>query len=292
MILHAQLSSTLVHGAFVQGRDGIYCTPMLSSASDQDAERALREGVAAVQVDNYLDTIAKNHSIPVMDHEVDRFLDSMPNGALILDIGGCWGWHWRRLAATRPDIGVLIVDFVRANLSHAQKVLGSLVGTQIALMHADATALPFADGDTTVPGFDGVWTVQVFQHIPDFACACREARRVLKSGGRFANFSLHATPLNRMVYRLLGKPFHTEGLVKNVFFLNRANEVQKQIVADIFGQEKVTDRYTECLFHPDLKLDFSGRFGSSFGQLDARLGELTWLGRWIARQRSFETTKS
>ncbi len=115
MITHPQLSSILVNGAFAQGPDGIYSAPMPSSASGQDAERKLREQVAAQQYDNYLATLAHHHSIPVMDHEVDRFLASMPHGALILDIGGCWGWHWRRLA-TRPDIGVLIIDFVRGNL--------------------------------------------------------------------------------------------------------------------------------------------------------------------------------
>jgi SAM-dependent methyltransferase len=185
---------------------------------------------------------------------------------------------------------VLIIDFVRANLRHAQKVLGSLVGTQVALMHADATALPFPEADAVSAGFDGVWTVQVFQHIPDFAHACREAYRVLKPGGRFANYSLHTTPLNRAVYQLLGKTFHTEGMWKNAFHLNRANDSQRQTVADIF-EGGVIDRYTECLFHPDLKLTFSGRFGSLIGQLDARLGDMPWLGRWIARQRSFEASK-
>jgi ubiquinone/menaquinone biosynthesis C-methylase UbiE len=226
-----------------------------------------------------------------MDHEVDRFLSRMPPGALILDIGGCWGWHWRRLATTRPDVGVLIIDFVRANLGHARNLLGSLVGMQGALMHADATALPFPDADASATGFDGVWTVQVFQHIPDFARACREAHRVLKRGGHFANYSLHATPVNRAAYRLMGKPFHTQGMLKDQFYLTRANDSQRQIVAGIF-RGKVTDRYTECLFHPDLRLILTGRAGSSIGQFDARLGDVALLGRWIARQRSVETIKA
>ena len=276
--------------SFVQGSDGIYSAPLPSYASDQAAERELREQVAAQRIDDYLATIARHHSVPVMDHEVDRFLFRMPQGALILDIGGCWGWHWRRLATTRPDVGVLIIDFVRANLSHARKVLGPLVEMQVALMHADAMTLPFPDADASFPGFDGVWTVQVFQHIPDFARACREAHRVLKRGGRFANYSLHATPLNSTVYRLMRKPFHTEGMLKNQFYLTRANDSQRQTVADIFGGE-VTDRYTECLFHPDLRLAFTGRLGSRIGQLAARLDDVSFLGRWIARQRSFEAIK-
>lgn len=161
--------------------DGIYGSLIVAS-QDQFAEMALRERVALAQYDNYLDAISRSHSVTVMDREVDRFLTKIPQGGLILDVGGCWGWHWRRLAQTRPDIGVLIIDFVRLNLLHAQKILGCLVGHQVALMHADATALPFTI-NADCAGFDGVWTVQTFQHIPAFDKAVSEAHRVLKRGG-------------------------------------------------------------------------------------------------------------
>ena len=270
------------------GEDGIYGEPAPFS-HHQSAEIALRERVASARYDNYLDPISCNHSIAVMDQEVDRFLAKIPKGGLILDIGGCWGWHWRRLARTRPDVGMLIVDFVRSNLSHARNVLGSLVGDQVALMHADATALPFSAGGDLM-GFDGVWTVQTFQHIPDYALACREAHRVLKPGGRFITYSLQAPTILRALYALLGKTLHLEGQVANSFHLNRASESQKQIVAKVFGN-KVSDRYTECLFHPDLRLTFSGKEKSFVGRLDAGLSGMPQVGRWIARQRSFETIK-
>ena len=109
---------------------------MRDYVSTQTAEIELRERVAAEHYDNYLEALSASHSIPVMDHEVDRFLAAIPQGGLVLDIGGCWGWHWRRLAHTRPDVGVLIVDLVRSNLPHARNVLGSLVGRQVELMHA------------------------------------------------------------------------------------------------------------------------------------------------------------
>lgn len=292
MSMHRQLSTLLVNGRYVQDSEGVWSAPVPSSVPDQAAERELRERVAAERYDDHLAVIARSHSIPVMDHEIDRFLTKMSQGAMILDIGGCWGWHWRRLANTRPDVGVLIIDFVRANLQHARKVLGSLVGHQVALMHANATALPFPDADASASGFDGVWTVQAFQHIPDFPRACLEAHRVLKRGGRFLNYSQNASPLVRTVYGLLGKPLHTEGMLKGAFHLTRANEIQRKIVADIVGGGAAeADRYTECLFQPDLKLIFSGTPGSWPGRLDARLGELPWLGYWIANQRSFEAVK-
>lgn len=89
--------------------------------------------------------IAKHHSVSVMDHEVGRFLDNMAHNVIILDAGGCWGWHWRKLLKQRPDVCVVIVDFLRINLHHAQNILGALAGTRIALVRADAASLPFPD---------------------------------------------------------------------------------------------------------------------------------------------------
>ena len=290
MIMHNGLATLLRTNSFVRDVDGIYAMPPKGPAIEQTLERKLRERVASQQYDDYFTPIARSHSIPVMDYEVDRFLKRMPPGALILDIGGCWGWHWRRLAATRPDIGVLIVDFVRNNLGHACKLLGPLVGTQVALMHADAMALPFPEAGMGWAGFHGVWTVQVFQHIPNFTHACREAYRVLRPGGRFANHSLHITPFNRTLYRLLGQQYHCDGMRNNQFHLTRANDKQRQILADLFkGGE---DRYTECLFHPDLKWHWTGSRKNLVGAMDARLGNFPWFGKWIARQRGFEGRKA
>ena len=55
-----------------------------------------------------------------MDHEVEQFISDLPMNSIILDVGGCWGWHWRNLEVIRPDIDVVIVDFVRANLIHVK----------------------------------------------------------------------------------------------------------------------------------------------------------------------------
>lgn len=271
------------------GFDGIYSSPKLVFSGEQEEERKLRESVASVQYDNYLEAISNSHSIPVMDHEVKRFISKMPINAKILDIGGCWGWHWRKIAEWRPDIEVLIVDFVRTNLYHAQTILGSLVGTQIHLLHGDATSLPFKTDTPQAPRFDGVWTVQVFQHIPDFRNACEEAFRVLKPGGQFVNYSLHITPFNRMVYRLFNKPYFVKGVLNNQYYLERANNHQKQIIAAVF--ENVKDRYTELLFHPDLKFKISGEQNNWVGNIDASLSDFSGLGKLFARQRSFEATR-
>lgn len=268
--------------------DGIYGSPA-SLSKYQSAEIELRERVAAEQYDNYLDAISRSHSISVMDCEVARFLAKMPHGALVLDVGGCWGWHWRRLAGFRPDVGVLIIDFVRSNLLHARNVLGSLVGNQVALMHADATALPFSVGGGFV-GFDGVWTVQTFQHIPRFDTGVAEAYRVLKIGGSFSNYSLNIQPPIRLLRRLIGRSYLTEGWVEGSFWLARASNEQKECIEAVFGST-VSERWSEILYSPELRFPAPGKEGSFLGRIDALLSNNIGFLGWFARQRSFHCEK-
>lgn len=256
---------------------------------DQSIEIELRERVAAEHYDNHLDAISCSHSISVMDCEVDRFLDKMPQGALILDIGGCWGWHWRRLARTRPDVSILIIDFVRSNLAHARSVLGELVGCQVALMHADATALPFTV-DPNFEGFDGVWTVQALQHIPCFDKAVSEAYRVLKRGGVFANYSLNVQPPIHWLYQLLGRRYIIEGNAEGEFWLERASKKQKECLETVFGSS-VSERWSEILYSPELHFPAPGREGSLLGKFDALLSNNIGFLGWLARQRSFHCKK-
>ena len=121
--MNSNLLSLIKKEGLKQDEDGIYLTEIISENKIQDDERELRVRVSSVTYDNYLDVISKNHSIPVMDYEVDVFLKKMPQGAVILDIGGCWGWHWRRIGKSRPDISILIIDFVKSNLTHALNVV-------------------------------------------------------------------------------------------------------------------------------------------------------------------------
>ena len=49
------------------GEDGIWSSEIPSG--EQESERKLREQVASKSPDNYINDIAKHHSIPVMDYE-------------------------------------------------------------------------------------------------------------------------------------------------------------------------------------------------------------------------------
>tara|TARA_S200000501_G_C20854516_1_gene757179 strand:- start:467 stop:1306 length:840 start_codon:yes stop_codon:yes gene_type:complete len=251
---------------------------------DQKLEAKLRDEKATEKITNYLHIIAENHSIPVMDYEVKHFLSEVKQGGLILDAGGCWGWHWRNIQKVRPDVKIVILDFVRSNLLIARSVLKNKINKNIFLVHGDATALIW-EKET----FSNYWTVQALQHIPNFELALKEAYRVLERGGSFVNYSRNIQPLQKMLCKILGKDYVIEGWPRDSYYLARGSDSQEKIIAHIF-KSKVVSKYSEILFQPDLKL-FTGKENNYFGQLDKYLSGSTKLHRLLARQRSFHTVK-
>ena len=219
-----------------------------------------------------------------MQREVRTFLTGIPRQGVVADIGGGWGWHWRHLRVERPDITVIVVDMVRDNLRLAVRILGDLVNDQVFLVHGDATALPFPS-----EVFHGYWSVQALQHVPAFERAIREAHRILRSSGRFASYSLNRARLIEFVYRIMHRPYHLEGKRPGSFYLARSSAEQQRIIESVFERPVVT-RYSEVLFHPDLKLR-TGSEASPFGKLDARLSGGLPLLAYVARQRSYHVNR-
>ena len=261
--------------------DGIYGYDFESSGQEDEVE--FRDKVAHQYVyDNYLEELSRHHSIPVMDREVELFLDNIPVGGIILDVGGCWGWHWRNIKKQRPDIIVVILDLVRNNLNHAKRLLGELVGDCIYLVHGNALALKFKDGI-----FDGYWSVQTLQHIPNYELAIEESYRVLKKGGFFANYTLNRVYFIELIYKLLGKNY--EGIVWGGIYLRRASCQEERIIERVYDR-RVKKRYTEILFHPDIRVRLSGRY-NFWGALDRRLSGESRLLSKFARQCSYHVRK-
>ena len=265
------------------GDDGIYGYDFTNV--DQTDEIKLRASVGARYYVNYLEEISTHHSIPVMDREVDRFLGGVAKNGLVVDVGGCWGWHWRRISNTRPDVTVFIVDFIRTNLIHARNILGQQIGRNIFLIHGDATQLIFPDNT-----FDGYWSVQTLQHIPDFRKAICEACRVLRPGGVFANYSLNNQSLVRFIYKVFGRQYHIKGNIPKAFYLARASSVQCDQIRELFSND-VYVRYTEVLFSPELGFRNCGK-NSILGTLDRHLSSNLKLLSSIARQKSYHTVKA
>ena len=261
---------------------GIWCAPV--KADDQETELALRKAVAGHQYDDILGNISRHHSIEVMDHEVRRALKYYaPIGSVIVDVGGCWVWHWRTLDQLRPDITVLIVDFVKENLFHAQKILGDQVGHNIHLIHGDATCLPFPDDSISL-----YWSSQTLQHVPNIRLALQEGWRILKDGAWLINYSFNRAWLVEAIYRFLRKTYVVEGKA-NQFWLARATPTQRRIFEDVFGCP-VNVRFTEILFQPNFGFR-SGKEGSLLGKFDARLSNTNPFWSWLARQQSYEVKK-
>jgi ubiquinone/menaquinone biosynthesis C-methylase UbiE len=265
-------------------REGIYSAGP-PAASSQAEEQRSRDAVARRAYDDVLGEIGRHHSIPVMDREVRAFLRQIPRDGVIADIGGGWGWHWRHIRTERPDVSVVIVDFVRANLSRAAALLGDLVNEQVFLVHGDATCLPFPSSLC-----DGYWSVQALQHIPDFEQAVQEAHRILRPNGIFASYSLNRARMIELIYRLVGRPYHVAGKRPGSFHLSRASSWQAEVVSRVFGSA-VASRYTEILFHPDLRLSTGGET-SRIARVDAVLSNRTPLLAPIARQRSYHARKA
>jgi len=265
------------------GDDGIYSS--LLPNKSQAIEIELRKEVVREVPTDYLEKISQHHSVAVMDKEVSIFLSKMPKDALIIDVGGCWGWHWRELNSNRPDVSIFIVDFVRENLEFAKKVLGGLIDENIFLIHGDATELRFPQNV-----FDGYWSVQALQHVPNFEGAIIEAYKVLKVGGYFSNYGLNIQPWLKFFYNLFGKYYHVEGLIPGAFYLARSSDKQVEVIHNIFGKQ-IQQRYSEILFQPDLNLKISGRQSSLIGKLDSILSGSGRAVSWLARQRSFHAEK-
>ena len=272
-------------GKLTVGSDGIWGD--VDDYGEQEAEKNLRQSVASKVYSDYLDDIRMHHSIPVMDREIEEFLSQIPHGGVVLDIGGCWGWHWRKADIQRPDITVVIVDLVRENLLHANEVLKDQVANQkVFLVHGNACALEFEDD-----AFDGVWSVQTTQHIPDFGLSCSEIYRVLKPNGIYWDYGLNNAALIRHIYKLFGKTYHVEGMIDGKFFLRRVNDNVIRIVKDTFHADPVIG-YSELLFTPDLGVPIGGKEDSLLGTLDANLTSKFFMLKLFARQSSFHVRKT
>jgi len=267
------------------GPDGIWGD--VNDYGDQEDEKKLRQSVAKQVYSDYLLEISTHHSIPVMDREIEKFLGRIPDGGVVLDIGGCWGWHWRKISTQRPDITVVIVDLIRENLLHAKEVLKEQVtNKKVLLVHGNACSLEF-ESET----FDGVWSVQTTQHIPDFSVACAEAFRVLKKKGIYWDYGLNNATLVSLVYKLFRRVYHLDGVIGGVFFLRRMNDSVIRIVSDTFHSEPVV-RYSEILFTPDFGLPIGGKENSFIGNFDSRLTSKFFMLKFVARQCSFHVHKN
>ncbi len=107
-------------------------------------------------------------------------------GELVLDAGAGFGRH--AFEAARCGARVVALDYAHDELIGTRATFGGMIDAGeipadrfVAVLRADATRLPFADGS-----FDRVITSEVLEHIQDDVGAIVEFQRVLRPGGTIA----------------------------------------------------------------------------------------------------------
>jgi SAM-dependent methyltransferase len=101
-------------------------------------------------------------------------------GRRVLDLGIGPGVSGVEMARAAPAIRIVGLDRSSAMLRRA-KLHAAAAGVNLALVCADASRLPFADGS-----YDAVTGHSVLYLLPDRDEALREIRRVLRPRGRIA----------------------------------------------------------------------------------------------------------
>ena len=255
----------------------------IKSPTSQKKEFKNRRKVAKSYYQNFYNHISDHHSIQVMDREIANLLEKIPENSIICDIGGCWGWHWRNISLQRPDINIVIIDLVYENLLIAKKLLKKKINKQVYLVNDDICELKI-----NKKIFNAVWTVQTLQHIPKYSNAIKNIYKIIKEDGYLYNYNLNINYVVRIIYKLFNKKYLIKGY-NNDFYLERSNKNQKKIIKKIF-KSRITTRYTELLFHPDLKIK-TGTVKNLFGKIDTFLSGSLIFKKIFARQEAFIVKK-
>ena len=136
--------------------------------------------------------------------------------------------------------------------------------------------------------FDTVWTVQTLQHIRKYSEAIKKIYKIIKKGGYLYNYNLNINYVAMIIYKIFNKKYLIKGYNNN-FYLERSNKNQKNIIKKIF-KNKIITRYTELLFHPDLKIK-TGSIDNLFGKIDSLLSGHFFIKKILARQEAFIVKK-
>jgi ubiquinone/menaquinone biosynthesis C-methylase UbiE len=120
-------------------------------------------------------------------------------GERVLEVGCGPGYLWQHNAERLPPGLTLVLTDLSSGMLEAARARLAGLSPQPAFQEADAQALPFPD-----EGFDCVIANHMLYHVPDRALALREARRVLRRGGRLlaaTNASAHLAELREALAR-------------------------------------------------------------------------------------------
>ncbi len=135
----------------------------------------------------------------------ERFLDFIPEGGRILEIGSGPGFQALKILQHRRDLEIIASDFSAEMISLGKKNYQELilqdqhisrVQSHLSFVQADAMDLSHFDSET----FDGIYSVGAIKHFPDRIRGLNECIRILKPGGKifFSEFFAEASVTDMM----------------------------------------------------------------------------------------------
>jgi len=113
----------------------------------------------------------------------------------ILEIGAGSGAMAHEVLARHPGVTMTVTDFDPDMVRAARSRLADFGDQRVTARHADATALPFADGT-----FDAVFSWIMLHHTLEWEKALNEAVRVARAGGHVVGYDLLSTRPLRLVH--------------------------------------------------------------------------------------------
>jgi len=105
------------------------------------------------------------------------WLDEVPHGARVLDVGCGGGQNLLAIAALRPDLQLCGLDLNPGQVGRARRRAAKR-NVPAEIVEGSALELPFDDGE-----FDTVMSIASIKHWPDRALGLSECTRVLAPGG-------------------------------------------------------------------------------------------------------------
>jgi 2-polyprenyl-3-methyl-5-hydroxy-6-metoxy-1,4-benzoquinol methylase len=171
--LFTRLAAAYVRGALRAAPDAGVDRALLSAALDELEARELAQLIAAGRARAMrLHRFKRTMGLPRV-HAVLGILRGI-GPADLLDIGSGRGAFLWPLLDALPWLAVTATDMLDHRVADMQRVVDGGVAT-LRAVHADATALPFADRS-----FDVVTMLEVLEHIPDTAAALSTVLRVAR----------------------------------------------------------------------------------------------------------------
>lgn len=191
-------------------------------------------------------------SIVVSGKLKEEFINVIPEGGKILEVGSGPGNQAMKILQYRPDLKIIASDFSSEMLSLGKKKYQELilkdehirrVQPRLSFVQADAMDLSQFDSET----FDGIYSVAAIKHFPDPIRGLHECSRILQKGGRMFFYEFFAeASLEDMIN--FGKHIKIPDLIKpmscRLFHIVIKNEAPEKADLEKWNNELCSNGFT------------------------------------------------